>query len=464
MLKYISRFILFLLISNLCAGYASESVQTFTKKQFQQSKIQSRKTYLPPQSALVIEYSKTGCTVLYQQNADAIRHPASLTKIMTVYLLLEAIQSGRIKPNTLFRVSKLASMQMPSKLNLKPGNYIRAIDCVKALLVKSANDVAVVVAEGLSGSVSEFCRQMNNKAKSLGMESTHFENPSGVPNPKQVTSARDIFKLGLNLYKKFPQYWKYFALKSFSYNNYQHPTHCKILNWYKGADGAKTGFINSSGFNLWVTAQRYKSNGTPMRLFVVIFGGTSGKLRDFKAASLMDKYFKYCLTGKPTTVQAQPVKKPTVKVIAHSHQPLIDKSIFQTPEDVLVELDAVPIEDVVKSSGKTTEYFAELYKEDDNKVLQILDTNTLNCNRHNTEPHKKQNTKNTHRLKTTQNNRKQIHKAINDRVINNKNVKSKSRFTKRQINNKHHKIKSHTVLPVHKKRMQSVGQLLENIM
>ena len=259
------------------------------------------KNFCPPQSALVIEYSNDKARILYQQQANAIRHPASLTKMMTVYMLLEALQSKRIKPTKLFYVSHHASAQMPSKLNLKPGSYISVIDCVKALLVKSANDVAVVVAEGLAGSVSEFCRQMNMKAKALGMVSTHFENPSGVPNKRQVTTANDIAKLGLALYKKFPQYWNYFSLKNFTYNKIHYGTHCKILGWYKGSDGAKTGFINASGFNLWVTARRYSTDGTPKRLFAVVFGGSSGRERDFKAARLMDKFFNGYAWNNPVS-------------------------------------------------------------------------------------------------------------------------------------------------------------------
>ncbi len=422
MFKYISRIVLLLLIVSFCniCVYA-----------IPQPKLQTQKHYIPPQSALVIEYSKASSTVLYQQNADAIRHPASLTKIMTVYLLLEALQSGRIKPKTLFRVSTLATKQIPSKLNLKPGSYIRAIDCVKALLVKSANDVAVVVAEGLSGSVSKFCEQMNRKAKSLGMVSTHFENPSGVPNTKQVTSARDIFKLGLALYKNFPQYWKYFALKDFSYNNHHHPTHCKILNWYKGADGAKTGFINSSGFNLWVTAKRYKPDGSPMRLFVVIFGGISGKLRDFKAASLMDKYFGRCLMGNPTTAQKR--KKSPISTTLHN--PIIAKKSPAIIEEVLVELDAVPINDIVKSSGKSAEYFKKLYKDDD-KVLQMLDAKTIDYGALNVTQSKNNNKKTVGYTKVKTIKQKLV--STNKIISSNKLTKKSSRSHKKQPLRKKH--------------------------
>lgn len=461
MLKYILRFILFVLISNLCNLYTIFANQPIYA-QSQKSKIQLRRPYTPPQSALVIEYSETGCKTLYQQNADAIRHPASLTKIMTVYLLLEALQSNRVKPNTLFRVSKLASAQMPSKLNLKPGSYIRAIDCVKALLVKSANDVAVVVAEGLMGSVSEFCKQMNIKAKSLGMLSTHFENPSGVPNIKQVTSARDMFKLGLDLYKRFPKYWKYFALKDFAYLNQHYTTHCKILNWYKGVDGVKTGFINASGFNLWVTAQRYKTDGTPRRLFVVVFGGPSGKLRDFRAASLMNRFFQDCAISKLPVKTTQCTKKSITKpIICDSKIDTKDKKVPQNnkasnnTEEILVELDSVPIEDILKSSGKNMQYFDELYKDDEAKILQITTSKVIDYGIYTPKQYKNEKPANSKNEKT-----------LKQKTKPNKNIKPKA-DTQKPIT---HKMKtSHLNKPIKRKKLLksnkkklSLGQLLEN--
>ncbi len=249
---------------------------------------------LPEKASLVIDCSnlRRKPIILYQQSANEIRHPASLTKIMTIYLLLEAIQNGKVKLNTKFTVSKFASKQMPSKLNLKVGEKISVLDCIKALLVKSANDVAVVVAEGLCGSVSEFCKVMNKKAKFLGMRNTHYENPSGVPNKKQVTCANDVAILGVSLMKKFPQYWHLFSLKKFNYKEKEYDTHCKILRWYNAADGAKTGYICASGFNLWVTATKYNKAGKARRLCAVIFGERSGRERDFKAARLLDNYFQ----------------------------------------------------------------------------------------------------------------------------------------------------------------------------
>lgn len=372
--------------------------------------------YLPPQSTLVIEYTNSGTKVLHQHLANERRHPASLTKIMTVYLLLEALQSKRVKPTTLFKVSKLASMQMPSKLNLRPGSSISVDNCIKALLIKSANDVAVVVAEGLAGSVTNFCRKMNAKAKSLGMMSTHFENPSGVPHPNQITCANDIAKLGVALHKTFPQYWNLLSLKSFIYGGHKYYTHCRILNWYKGSDGAKTGFINASGFNLWVTAKRYKPDGTPRRLFAVVFGGSSGKERDFKAARLMDQFFKKCnstvsksaITSNVQKAQTVALSKTQTKLqqsgfsdkqnttprkteqqrsksqlstttdgsvaSSNTHSTKITKP---EAEEILYEIDSMPIDDIIESSGKSREYFTNLYEVEESDIDESMEKNSL---------------------------------------------------------------------------------------
>ncbi len=400
------------------------------------------KTYSPPQSALIVEYSNNKTNVLYQQNAHSIRHPASLTKMMTVYILLEALQSKKIKPTTLFRVSNFASIQMPSKLNLKPGSYVSAIDCVKALLVKSANDVAVVVAENLAGSVSEFCNQMNAKAKGLGMVSTHFENPSGIPNKRQVTTASDISKLGLALYKKFPQYWKYFALKSFTYKGIKHATHCKILGWYKGSDGAKTGFINASGFNLWVTAQRYSPDGKPKRLFAIVFGGHSGRERDFTAARLMDKFFKGHLNNKQqykiensVSELIKPSQVALNKTTIKTRDITLKESRFSTlsPQkqnnEVLYELDSMPIDDIIEMSGKTKEYFDDLYKSDQLYFVKNITSE---------EPLQIIETKSIKRTDTV------VKKSINNKKINHTSKQKKSKKQKRSICVKPNKLKKVT--------------------
>jgi D-alanyl-D-alanine carboxypeptidase len=234
--------------------------------------------------------------VVFSQNPDAIRYPASLTKIMTVYLLFEALITKKINLGTRFKVSKFASMQMPTKLRLLAGEEISVLDIIRGLIIKSANDVAVVAAEGLCGSVHNFAAKMNKKAKQLGMTKTIFKNASGVPDNTQVTSARDIATLGIAIFKRFPQYWHFFSEKSFRHRSTTYQTHTKILKWYKGADGGKTGYIALSGFNLFVTACRKDKNGRYKRLVVVVMGEELSKTRDIYAAQLMNNHFAHSTT------------------------------------------------------------------------------------------------------------------------------------------------------------------------
>lgn len=313
-------------------------------------------------AAIVIDFTDNQ-KVLFSENATAKRHPASLTKVMTVYLLLEAIREKKISFDTKFKVSRLASIQMPSKLGLKVGEKIKVIDAIKALAVKSANDVAVVVAEGMCGSVANFCSLMNKTARRLGMNDTHFENPSGVPNQKQITTAKDMALLEIAVFKHFPQYWYLFSLKSFSYQGANHGTHCKILHWYKGADGAKTGYIAASGFNLMVTANKYNKEGKNRRLFVVVMGGATGKSRDLQAAKLMDQYFgEYKIftnnAPKPAVEKTYPEKKP------------LSKEKLSKAEEVDSTNQAVDIQDAEKETSPYTKHLDKLYEHDED-VIQI---------------------------------------------------------------------------------------------
>jgi D-alanyl-D-alanine carboxypeptidase len=300
-------------------------------------------------AAIVIDADSK--SVLFSENPDARRHPASLTKIMTVYILLEAIKNRKVTFSTKFKVSKLASQQIPSKIGLKIGEKIAVLDIIKALTVKSANDAAVVAAEGLSGNVANFCRLMNQKAIKLGMRNTHFENPAGIPNSKQISTARDLAKLGMAVYRDFPQYWHLFSLKSFQYNKIKHDTHCKILHWYKGADGGKTGYVCASGFNLFVTASKYNKSGEKKRLFVVVMGRDSSKIRDLYAAQLMDKYLK------SFTISSQ---QPNIKVAKDKLMEQVSKS--EMLDQVIHEEEEILVSDVIKSKNVSKQYLDELYK------------------------------------------------------------------------------------------------------
>lgn len=339
-------------------------------------------TFQPKKSAIVIDYTNNR-KVLYSISPDEKRHPASLTKVMTIYLLFDALRSGKINFNTKFKVSRLASIQMPSKLGLKVGNKIRVLDVIRSLLVKSANDMAVVAAEGLCGDIESFVNLMNMKARQLGMKNTHFENPSGVPNSKQITSARDIAILFMSVYNHFPQYWHLFSERSFCYNNVKHPTHCKILNWYKGADGAKTGYICASGYNLGVSAVKYNRSGQRKRLFVVVMGGVSGKSRDTYAASLLDKYFEDYNMGivpKKSSIEEENIKYSTkekkglMNEIDKSETTMImknkEKDVRSSDDEkILQEEEEIDVNQILKNSSVDKQFFERLYEHDDESVV-----------------------------------------------------------------------------------------------
>lgn len=227
----------------------------------------------PKYAGIVID-AHTG-KVVYSRNADARRYPASLTKMMTLYLLFEELDAGRMSKSTKLKVSAHAAGQAPSKLGLKPGETIAAEDAIKALVTKSANDVAVVVAEAIGGTESGFARRMTETARRIGMKRTTFRNASGLPNPGQVSTARDMATLGLRLQRDFPNWYPYFAIRSFTYRGKTYRTHNRLLGRFEGTDGIKTGYTRASGFNLTSSVRR---NGK--HIVAVVLGGRTGRSRD----------------------------------------------------------------------------------------------------------------------------------------------------------------------------------------
>ncbi|MEQ8395285.1 D-alanyl-D-alanine carboxypeptidase [Thalassobaculum sp.] len=236
-------------------------------------------------AALILD-ADTG-TILFERQAAAERHPASLTKIMTLYMLFDAIESGKISLNQRLKVSARAAGQAPSKLGLQPGDSIRAKDAILALVTKSANDVAVVVAEALGETEVRFARLMTDKARRLGMRNTTFRNASGLHHPKQISTAFDMAMLALAIRRDFPKEYAYFSTRSFHWNGRQYGNHNKLLGHYEGTDGIKTGYIGASGFNLVASVER---NGR--RLIGVVFGGRSGPLRDRHMKRLLTSGFE----------------------------------------------------------------------------------------------------------------------------------------------------------------------------
>ena len=239
----------------------------------------------PRYAAIVVDHA-TG-EVIHAANADARRYPASLTKMMTLYLLFEALERGSVTMNQEFPVSAHAASMPPSKLGLHAGSTIRAGETIHPLIVRSANDVAVVVGEALAGSESAFARKMTEKARQMGMHATVFRNASGLPNSAQVTTARDMAMLANRVIQDFPQYYHYFNEKSFTFRGQTHSSHNALLRSYRGADGLKTGYIRASGFNVATSAVR---NGR--RLVSVVMGGRTAQSRNAHLADLLDRGFQ----------------------------------------------------------------------------------------------------------------------------------------------------------------------------
>lgn len=234
-------------------------------------------------SALVLDAS-TG-RELYAVDADAARFPASLTKMMTLYMLFEAVGSGEYSLSSPLNVSANAARQPPAKIGLKAGTTITVEQAARALAVKSANDVGVAVAENFAGSEAAFARQMTRKARALGLSRTRFVNATGLPDPAQVTTARDMAKLGMALKQRFPQYASYYRAKNYTYNGRTFRATNNLLGKVAGVDGLKTGYIRMAGYNLVATARR---NGT--RIIVVVMGGKSEAARDQEVKRLIQTY------------------------------------------------------------------------------------------------------------------------------------------------------------------------------
>jgi D-alanyl-D-alanine carboxypeptidase len=225
---------------------------------------------------------------LHAHNADQRRYPASLTKMMTLYLLFEAIDSGKLDLDSRLRVSRRAAAQPPTKLGLLPGRTMKVRDAILALATQSANDVAVVVAEALAGSERAFAVRMTAKARALGLRHTSFRNASGLHHPRQQTTARDMAVLGRALLRDHPrQYQRTFAAQAFSYGRSRYRNHNRLLAVYKGMDGIKTGYTSKAGFNLVASAKR-----GGRRIIGVVMGSPSASSRNALMVGLLDRGFR----------------------------------------------------------------------------------------------------------------------------------------------------------------------------
>jgi D-alanyl-D-alanine carboxypeptidase len=224
--------------------------------------------------------------VIAQEEATRAWYPASLTKLMTAYVALKAVHEGRVTLDTPFVMSMRAAKAAPSKMGFNPGTEVTLENALKMLMVKSANDIAVMIAEGISGSVEDFAMEMNASARKLGMRKSFFVNPNGLHDPRHVSSARDMAVLARALYMQFPEVADFYGIGALKLDDKIIPTHNGLLGRYPGADGMKTGFVCASGFNVVASAQR-----DGRHLVVVVFGSPNAKLRTLKAADLFDKGF-----------------------------------------------------------------------------------------------------------------------------------------------------------------------------
>jgi D-alanyl-D-alanine carboxypeptidase len=254
--------------------------------------------YAPPYSAIVVDANSGN--VLHAASPDELRHPASLTKIMTLYLLFERMEAGKFKVDTELAVSEHASVQAPTKLGLRPGQSIAVEDAIRALVTKSANDAAVVIAEAIGGDESDFAEMMTKKAHALGMSHTVYRNASGLPNDEQVTTARDQALLGRAIQERFPRQYRYFSTSSFTYHGETMGNHNHLLGRVDGIDGIKTGYTQASGFNLVTSVHRNNRH-----IVAVVLGGASAGARDARMRTLIETHIAAASTQQTSTTVAE---------------------------------------------------------------------------------------------------------------------------------------------------------------
>lgn len=237
--------------------------------------------------------------VLAERNAEALHYPASLTKLMTLYLVFDGLEQQQLSLDQAFRVSQHAAKQEPTKLGLRPGEQISVHDLILALVTQSANDAAVVLGEGIAGSEAAFAERMTMQAKALGMTRTEFRNASGLPDRHQVTTAHDMVRLARSLLRDFPGDYRYFSVKRFRYHGRTYLNHDRLIYRYEGMDGMKTGFTNAARFNLVSSALR-----GDRRLIGVVLGSASPAERDSKMTALLDRGF--ATKAPPAAIAAGP--------------------------------------------------------------------------------------------------------------------------------------------------------------
>lgn len=281
-------------------------------------------------ASIVID-AKTG-EVLHEASADTRNFPASMTKMMTLHMVFDALDAGKIRLNQTLPVSRHASTMEPSKLGLVPGDAITTEQCIQALVTKSANDCAVVLAEALGGTEAGFARKMTDRARQLGMTRTTFRNASGLPNAGQLSTARDFARLAQSLIYDHAKYYPYFSTRSFTYKGAVHTSHNRLMARYEGMDGLKTGYIRASGFNLASSAVR-----DGRRLIGVVFGGQTGTWRDNHMADLLDDAFNG-KRGAPMLVASNQSKPNKAK----QRKPAPEAMVAAVSDSIIGAANAAP--------------------------------------------------------------------------------------------------------------------------
>jgi D-alanyl-D-alanine carboxypeptidase len=286
-----------------------------------------RHRYQPPTASIVVD-GNSG-KVMQASHADSARHPASLTKLMTLYLLFERLASGKIKMSTEMPVSAHAAAMAPTKLGLQPGEKLDVESAIKGIITKSANDAAVVVAEELGGSELNFGRMMTAKAHALGMMHTNYHNASGLPDDRQITTARDQATLARALQDRFPQYFHFFSIRTFVWRGRTMRNHNHLLGRVPGVDGMKTGFIRDSGFNIVVDVHRAKRH-----LIAVVFGGRTAGARDARVRQLIDQHIRLAATKRtaPMVAEAGTSKKLPADLPTPARDPRDQVQTASVPE------------------------------------------------------------------------------------------------------------------------------------
>jgi D-alanyl-D-alanine carboxypeptidase len=313
----------------------------------------AKKKARTPSIAAAIVVDMNSGTILHQQAADTPRHPASLTKMMTLYVLFGYMRAGKLTPNSDLTVTPHAASQAPTKLGLKPGATIKVNDAIKALVTQSANDAAATIAENLAGTEESFAKLMTDTARRIGMRNTTFRNASGLPNDEQITTARDMAILSAHLIHDYPDYYAVFETRYFTFKGRKYRNHNKLLLNYKGTDGIKTGYTRASGYNLAASVHRGDKH-----LIAVVLGGKTGSQRDTAMRALLEKNFAAASTTKPTAAQlvaslVTPPSLPAVKKPAYTLTPATPSPAPQSSAEGDTAEPALPL----KASLTSTEPF-----------------------------------------------------------------------------------------------------------